>query len=134
MPSADIISECTFKAVRSSGKGGQHVNKTSTKVELYFSIADSALFQDEEKAILLTKLGHLIASDGYLRLTCEEARSQRENKILVIEKFIKLIDKALIPPKKRVKTKKPKAAVEKRLTEKKHRSQIKTGRRNNSEE
>ncbi len=60
----DLFSECTFHAVRSSGKGGQHVNKTATKVELYFSIDDSVILSDEQKAIIKNAIGQMINADG----------------------------------------------------------------------
>lgn len=125
----DITKECTYYAVRSRGKGGQHVNKTATKVEVYFSISESTLLNDEQKAILHDALAHLINADGYIRLTCEEARSQAENKQLVNKKLLALIRKALTPKKSRIPTKKTKAANEVRLSEKHKRAERKTNRR-----
>ncbi len=115
----DLSSEFTFKAVRSGGKGGQNVNKVSTKVELYFTIATSTLLSEDQKQILLQKCSHLLNSDGELRLVCEEARSQLKNKQLVTEKLYELFAKSLTPVKKRVKTKTPKSVVAKRINDKK---------------
>lgn len=114
----DVTKDCTYYAVRSRGKGGQHVNKTATKVELYFSIDESTVLTDEQKAILHNEIGHLVNADGFIRITSEEARTQRENKEIVNEKLIALLTKALTPVKRRVPTRKPKAANEKRLVEK----------------
>lgn len=115
----DLSSEITYKAVRSGGKGGQNVNKVSTKVELYFTISTSTLLSEDQKQILQQKCSHLLNSEGELRLVCEEARSQLKNKQLVTEKLYELFSKALIPVKKRVKTKIPKSVVAKRINDKK---------------
>lgn len=124
----DISKEFVYYAVRSSGKGGQHVNKTSTKVEVYFSIADSVLLDAEQKEMLLAALQHLIHADGNLRVTCQQARSQAENKQIATKKMLALITKALTPKKKRVATKKSKAANEKRLNEKRKQAARKSAR------
>lgn len=114
----DISKECTYYAVRSRGKGGQHVNKNATKVELYFSVDESKILTDEQKAILKNEIGHMINADGFIRITSEEARTQLENKDIVNEKMTALLKKALTPKKRRVPTRKPRSADEKRLTEK----------------
>ena len=110
--------ECTFRTSRSSGKGGQHVNKTETKVGLWFDVATSALFNDEEKARIFSKLASVITNDGFLQLNCDEQRSQLQNKQSVIERAIALLEKSLVVAKPRKRTKPSKAAVEKRLEEK----------------
>ena len=115
----DLSAEFTFKAVRSGGKGGQNVNKVSTKVELYFTIGNSQLLSEAQKQVLTQKLQHLPNSEGELRIVCEEARSQLKNKQLVIEKLYALFEKALTPVKKRVKTKTPKSVIAKRIKDKK---------------
>lgn len=125
----ELYSECIFHAVRSSGKGGQHVNKTATKVELYFSIDDSVILSAEQKAIIKNAIGHMINADGNIRLTSEEARTQKQNKEIVYTKFIALIRKALTPVKRRVPTKKTVAANQKRLTEKSKQAEKKSARR-----
>jgi len=130
----DLSNEITYYAVRSRGKGGQHVNKTATKVELYFSIEASHLLSDETKAILKNALGHLIHADGNIRMTSEEARTQRQNKEIVTEKFYLLLNKALTPKKRRVPTKKPRSADQTRLTEKHQHSEKKAGRNKPTED
>ena len=129
-PESKIIfeDECLFKTSRSSGKGGQNVNKTETKVGLWFDVAASALFTDEEKTRIRLRLASVITDDGYLQLTCDEQRSQLQNKQLVIERAIEILEKALVVPKPRKKTKPSKATVEKRLEEKRKKSLKKTER------
>jgi ribosome-associated protein len=121
--------ECTFRTSRSSGKGGQNVNKTETKVGLWFDVAASSLFSDEEKSRILSRLASAITDEGYLQLTCDEQRSQLQNKQLVIERAIGMLEKALVVAKPRKKTKPSKATVEKRLEEKRKKS-IKKSERN----
>jgi len=125
MENKNFNSELTFKMTRSSGKGGQHVNKVSTKVELYFDVLNSQELDIAEKAIIQEKLSSQISNEGVLRVTCQETRSQLVNKDLVIQKFYKLIKKALHVPKRRKPTKTPKGVIEKRLKQKKKRSQSK---------
>ena len=120
--------ECVFRTSRSSGKGGQNVNKTETKVGLWFDVAASTLFNDEEKARITTKLASAITDDGCLQLNCDEQRSQLQNKQSVIERAINLLEKALIVAKPRKKTKPSRATVEKRLEEKRRTSLKKSKR------
>ncbi len=110
--------ECIFRTSRSSGKGGQHVNKTESKVGLWFNVATSALFSDEEKERVLLRLASYITDDGYLQLSCDEQRSQLQNKQLVIERAMTMLEKALLVAKPRRPSKPSKASVEKRLEEK----------------
>ena len=121
--------ECLFKTSRSGGKGGQNVNKTETKVGLWFDVAASALFNDEEKTRIFSRLASAITDDGYLQLTCDEQRSQLQNKQLVVERAIGMIEKSLVVAKPRKKTKPSKATIEKRLDEKKKISLKKTERK-----
>ena len=124
-----LISELSFKAIRSSGAGGQHVNKASTKVELSFNIDESKVFDEILKARLVSKLKSRLTKDNILLLQCDESRSQHKNKAIAIERFLKLIDQALIIPKKRKKTNVPKAVKLKRLSEKRKISERKTQRK-----
>ncbi|MCW3127147.1 MAG: Class peptide chain release factor, partial [Bacteroidetes bacterium] len=105
--------ESTYTATRSSGPGGQNVNKVATRIELSFHVMNSALISDEEKDIISTKLASKINEDGYLKISSSESRSQSANKETAIEKLYDMIEKALIKPKKRKPTWVPKAVKEK---------------------
>jgi ribosome-associated protein len=124
-----LISELSFKAIRSSGAGGQHVNKTASKVELTYSLNDSVVFEDDQKERLISNLKSRLTKDNVLILQCDESRSQHKNKALVIERFLELIRQALIVPKKRKKTDIPKAVKQKRLEIKKQIAEKKAGRK-----
>ncbi|HEY1010418.1 alternative ribosome rescue aminoacyl-tRNA hydrolase ArfB [Daejeonella sp. JGW-45] len=114
----DLLKEITFKTSRSGGKGGQNVNKVSSKVELNIDIRSSALFSEEQKALLLFKLSNKINSNGILQIITEEDRSQLVNKERGIEKLIVLLRAALHQPKTRKATRPGKAVIEKRLKHK----------------
>jgi ribosome-associated protein len=124
-----ILNEVIYKASRSGGKGGQNVNKVSTKVELYFNVYDSLSISYEEKITLLNKLSNRIDKTGVLKLDSQTERSQFQNKQIVSEKFIRLLNDALIKPKKRLKTKPTAGSKEKRIGTKKIVSTRKTMRR-----
>ncbi len=114
-----IEKEFVFTASRSSGPGGQNVNKVNTRIELSFNVEDSKYFSDIEKNRMLIKLKNKINSEGTLLLTAQNARSQLENKRIVIEKFYELIERALSVNRKRIKTLPTKASRLKRLESKK---------------
>mgnify|MGYP001822663198 FL=1 len=114
-----LISELSFKAIRSSGSGGQHVNKVASKIELHFNIMNSNALSEEQKALLLQNLKPRLTNNNELILQCDESRSQHKNKQLAIKRFISIIEDGLIVPKKRVPTKTPKAVIKKRLETKK---------------
>lgn len=119
MHSSVLIKELQFKAVRSSGAGGQHVNKVSTKIELVFDVNNSNAFSEVEKQRLLLKLKNRLTKEGKLLMQCDESRSQHRNKEFAIKRFIEVIENALKVAKKRRKTKPTKSAIEKRLKGKK---------------
>ncbi|MGE0090060.1 MAG: alternative ribosome rescue aminoacyl-tRNA hydrolase ArfB [Bacteroidales bacterium] len=125
----EIINELLFKATRSSGSGGQNVNKVSTKVELRFLVDESKFLTEEQKVRVKLKLKNRISQEGYLIITCNTERTQLANKKKVTELFFELIEKALHKPKKRTKTKPTKTSKEKRLKEKKIHSERKKSRK-----
>ena len=113
MEAQNLIKELSFKAIRSGGAGGQHVNKVSTKIVLFFDVARSDYLSDEEKEWLINKLYSKLTKENILILNCDESRSQHKNKEIVIERFLQIITNAL-------KIKKPsKSSVKKRLDSKK---------------
>lgn len=129
MEPAALIPELQFKAVRSGGPGGQNVNKVSSKVILSFDVAASKALSDEEKTLIETKLAPRLTSDNILMLACNDDRSQLRNKQIVTQRFLEIIANALIVPKKRKKTKVPKAVIEKRIAHKKTISTLKQSRK-----
>jgi len=124
----DLSSEFQFLTSRSSGPGGQNVNKVNSKVELRFDIPNSALLSDDQKNILLTKLAAKITSEGILSIVSQRDRSQLGNKEDAMEKFYFLISKALKPVKHRRNTRPTKSSIEKRLSSKRIKSAIKQNR------
>ncbi|HKL31801.1 MAG TPA: alternative ribosome rescue aminoacyl-tRNA hydrolase ArfB, partial [Tangfeifania sp.] len=119
----ELLSEVTFSASRGGGPGGQNVNKVSTKVELRFDVNDSETLTETQKQRILSKLKNRITTDGELVLTSSVERTQWRNKEKVTQKFFELVEQALTPPKKRIKTKPTKASKAKRLENKKKQGQ-----------
>lgn len=124
-----IFNELQFKAVRSSGAGGQHVNKVSSKVMVSFNVANSEGLSEDEKELVIKNLTTKLSKDGLLILTCQESRSQHRNKELVVERFFNLLEKSLFIPKVRKATKPSKAKIAKRLNTKKQLSEKKENRK-----
>ena len=124
-----ILPELSFRTSRSSGAGGQHVNKTETKVEVLFHIESSSALSEEEKSRIKAKLSSRINDEGFLTLASQKSRSQTANKEDVIKRLEALLEKALKPEIKRKKTKPSAEAKENRLQEKKQRSEKKEHRR-----
>ena len=124
-----LLKELRFKAIRSSGSGGQHVNKVSSKIELSFSLEQSLVFSEEQKQRLFLKLQHRLTKQGVFILQCDESRSQHKNKTIAINRFLELIHNALLVRKKRVPTKIPKSVIRKRLKNKRYQSDKKANRR-----
>lgn len=121
----DLIKECQFSASRSTGPGGQNVNKVNTQVTLRFDIKHSQLLDEEEKKAIFQKLSSFITKEGILLLNAQTHRSQLQNKEEVMRKFTRLIEKAFAPRKVRKATKPSKAAIQKRVDAKKIQSQKK---------
>jgi len=120
--SDSLNKEVKYRTSRSSGAGGQHVNKVSTKVELIFDVNGSTVLSEEQKIIIHEKLKNRISNEGLLILHCDETRSQLKNKEIVFIRFITLMEDALKPEKERKPTKPTKSSVEKRLYNKKKKS------------
>jgi len=125
----DFSNEFVIKASRSSGKGGQNVNKVATKVEVVFNLNQSLLLNPAEKIILTEKWKNRLSLDGSIRIVCQEDRSQLKNKQLAIKKFYDLLARSLKKPKKRIALKPSKTIIEERLQEKKLLSQKKSNRK-----
>ena len=121
--------ELRFRASPAAGPGGQHVNRSSTRVEVRWDIANSTSVSDSQLELLLQKLGSRVDSRGVLRVTADERRSQYRNREAAIERLNDLVNKALKRPRPRKKTKPPASAAEKRLVEKKRRAELKRERR-----
>jgi len=124
-----LIGELSFKAVRSSGSGGQHVNKVASKVELQFDLEASSVFNNSQKMRLKKALNNRLNNTGVLILQCDETRSQHQNKTIVIKRFLELIKIALIEEKERIPTKVPNMAIKKRLKNKRLQSKRKENRK-----
>ena len=129
MDRPQLLSELQFKMARSSGSGGQHVNKVATKVVLSFNLPDSQGLSDQQKELLSQRLASRLTSSGYLQLHCGETRSQLRNKRLVIQRFFALLEQGLREEKPRKPSKIPKAVLKKRREDKRRQSQKKANRK-----
>lgn len=124
-----IKTELNYKAVRSSGAGGQNVNKVSTKIQITFALETSNGLTDEEKITLTEKLSNRITKDNYIIIECDETRSQLKNKELALKRLFILLENALKKEKKRLVTKVPKRVIRKRLEDKKNQAEKKLNRK-----
>ena len=129
MDKEQILSEVTFKAVRSSGAGGQNVNKVSSKVVLNFDVENSKGLFEDEKPLVLSKLSTRLTKENILILNCDEDRSQFKNKAIVTKRFFDLITQSLHKDKIRKAIKIPKSVIRKRLKDKKSISETKKNRK-----
>ncbi|KFF10277.1 alternative ribosome rescue aminoacyl-tRNA hydrolase ArfB [Chryseobacterium soli] len=125
----DFSKELSFKTSRSSGAGGQNVNKVETSVTVLWKVAESEFFNDRQKELIQTKLKNRINAEGFLFLTVSESRTQLMNKNKAIEKILEIVAKSLIIPKTRIATKPSRAKKEKRLNTKKKLSEKKENRK-----
>ena len=121
--------ELSYKTSRSSGSGGQNVNKVETSVTVIWKVEDSTVFTESEKERILLKLKNKINAEGILQTTVSESRTQLQNKKIATEKIQELVNNSLIVPKKRIATKPSRAKVEKRLESKKKLSEKKENRK-----
>jgi|LZCG01.1.fsa_nt_gb ribosome-associated protein len=127
-----IEKEAELLTSTSSGPGGQHVNKTQSRVTLKFSVRNSTLLTEEEKVSILSKLANQLTREAEIVVSASESRSQIRNRILAADKLIQMLDGALQTKKARKKTWPTRASKEKRLNKKKIRSEIKANRRKDS--
>jgi ribosome-associated protein len=125
----DFSKELNFKTSRSSGAGGQNVNKVETSVTVLWKVAESEFFNDRQKELVQTKLKNRINAEGFLFLTVSESRTQLMNKNKAIKKILEIVAKSLIIPKTRIATKPSRAKKEKRLDTKKKLSEKKENRK-----
>lgn len=123
-----LLTECRFEATRSSGKGGQNVNKVSTKVILLFNVLESNVLNEEQKDVLLSELHTRISKQGIFRISSGRERTQLANRKLVTEKFITLMSRAFETDEERIATKPTKSSKAKRLENKKALSGKKSNR------
>ena len=129
MDKDQLLNELNFKAIRSSGAGGQHVNKTSSKIELTFNLEDSLALNEDEKSRIRTKLASKITNDNNIIVYCEETRSQHKNKELAIKRLVSLLKENLKVPKKRKATKPSRTVIKKNIEKSKRHSMKKALRK-----
>jgi len=129
MNTEKLIKELNFKATRSGGAGGQHVNKVSSKIVLTFDIPNSKELSEEQTALLCKNLATRLTKENVLILTSDDSRSQHKNKELVIKRFLEIIQQGLIIPKKRKATKPNKASIKRKKVSKQQQSARKTLRK-----
>jgi len=125
----NFLPELQFSASRSSGAGGQNVNKVNTKVELRFHLESSVLLTETEKVLLVSKLANQLTDDGFILVVSQTERSQLGNKEMALLRFYDMLEKALTPRKKRKATRPTKASKERRLEGKRSISLKKANRR-----
>jgi len=125
-------SELDVRVSRSSGAGGQHVNKTSSRVEIFWNVFESRALSEEQRNRLRSKLSSRLTTEGSVRVVASDMRSQSRNRELAEERLAELIRRALVVPRKRRATKPTKASREARLESKKRHSTKKAERRSKS--
>lgn len=126
--------ELMVRATRSGGPGGQHVNTSATRIEVLWNPSTSRSLGEAERQRVATRVAGRLDGSGFLRVVASEHRSQRQNREAAEARLADLVRRALVVPKRRVKTRTPRAAVERRLSQKKRRSEQKRDRRSSSDE
>src|SRR5687768_18279451 len=124
--------ELEVRASRAGGAGGQHVNTSSTRIEILWNVRTSTALDEETRARLVEKLATRIDGEGVIRVVASDRRSQRQNRESAEERLAELVRKALVIPKKRRATKPSRASKERRISEKKRRGETKAARRKDS--
>ncbi|HEY2856470.1 MAG TPA: alternative ribosome rescue aminoacyl-tRNA hydrolase ArfB [Gemmatimonadaceae bacterium] len=127
-------SELTFRASRAGGPGGQHVNTSSTRIELLWDLTNSKVVTDEVRARLLEKLAARLDASGMVRVVASDRRSQAQNRDAAAERLAKIVKQALVVPRKRRKTRPTVASREQRLSDKRRQRDRKRERRRDFEE
>lgn len=123
------LSELEYRATRSGGPGGQHVNTSASRIEVVWDIASSRALTDEQRARLLNRLRSRLDSEGKLRLVASDRRSQLQNRESATERLREVVERALVVPKKRKRSAVPRAEKLRRLEAKRRRGEIKARRR-----
>ncbi|HEY7896609.1 MAG TPA: alternative ribosome rescue aminoacyl-tRNA hydrolase ArfB [Gemmatimonadaceae bacterium] len=126
--------ELVVRATRSGGPGGQHVNTSATRIEVLWSPSASHSLGEADRVRVATRLAARLDGSGFVRVVASEHRSQRQNREAAEARLADLVRRALVVPKRRVKTRTPRAAVERRLSDKKRRSEQKRDRRPSKDE
>ena len=126
-------SELEYRASRSGGPGGQHVNTASTRIELLWNLTTSRVLSDEQRERLRLRLASRLDSTGSVRVVASNRRSQQQNRQAADERLAALVRHALHVPKRRRPTRPTKAANDKRISEKKHRGEIKRARQGDAD-
>jgi len=121
--------ELEYRASRSGGPGGQHVNTSSTRIELVWNVAASSALDEAQRALVVARLGSRLDAGGRLRLVASASRSQLRNREAVTERFRRLVADALVPPRPRKRTRPTAAAKARRLDAKRRRASLKRTRR-----
>lgn len=126
--------ELVVRATRSSGPGGQHVNTSSTRVEVLWNVRESGVLFEDQRALLLNALRTRLSAVGELRVVASDTRSQRRNRVLAEERLAEVVRRGLVVKKARKKTRPTRSAVERRLAEKKRHSQQKHDRQDRGDD
>ena len=126
--------ELTLRAITGSGPGGQHVNRSATRIELRWNVATTRALSDEQRTRVLAKLSSRLDADGALRIVAGEYRSQQQNRRAASERLIAIVSRALVVPRSRKATKPTRSSVERRLTDKRQRSDTKQQRRGKTDD